>query len=1022
MSKRLRVSVLTSAVLAVYFVSTAFASLNLAYSNIFPSKSGETTSASFPTSNIADTVAISGYTTSSSSVWGIDTGTTEYKVYVPVYRSSTTVTIEYACEGANHAANTIEARDYEHVNGVSQTTWQLYRTNATTEEASTLIGTVRSADRPACTGNVTQSFVASGSPTSQIVGHGNYKVYIVKVWENVETGPDGAGKGFRIRAAATDAYVTPSELPLSNTRVLSKPAGDAYALLDGARTIVRDSYYDFTFGADCRIDNGERVFLKWYDVDYGLNQTGSISLRLYANGILVPLTAYNTSTGAALGPAKTVLSNYDLMGGSTASGAYGAASFIANRGVSYRIHWAGVEQDNALQFWLPFPEINTTTECPEPIASMSVNCSVANGWYAYVPNPADKSTVNVEFALSSSSSTAPTSGWGGKQTVVADDSSPDPPGYNFNNGFTVSVPSSYKSATLRTWARAYVVRPDGSYDWLSTGKTAGYCDSTNWDYNPRILSGSTPAGTIKPGDIITFIGDSINAGSGPGAVHTQEIRPSSNSGFVDRISLSSGGSWVGSSGKDARWSSVPAIAGGSSSSADRTATFRVRSDAVDGQQVCIETRVTPHAGQSQPTLTTTSSGWESDDRCYTVYNQYFEIDNLRISNIGAGGAVPGEEFLDVQFGADNAGSSATGSTASAFRIEYTPSMYLSTNPPSFTGSYATTIPAGQTRFTPDRDYTVPLGASLGEEYCVAVRVNYTEGYTDGAGLISWNNRDTSVISDIQETCVVILENPYLEVYGADVWAGAVFSPMADNPTACGALPASDKKIVSVRRDDRGSFTEFAAFATGSIINFGSAGMPGFVDLDDLTFGNIDTPPGNFSEEARCVPDYYSLLLDSDYTSTVGSFGSGRLVGVGDKTIYVLDGDVTIGGNITYANYNVLGPSQIPFFMLVTTGDINIESNVTELNGLYVSIGGTINTCSDVSGNLTASDCNSRLDINGAFIAGNVNFRRTHGGLLRGDPAEVFNFSPEMYLGAPSIVNQFIGDFEVDQFKDLPPVY
>jgi hypothetical protein len=52
----------------------------------------------------------------------------------------------------------------------------------------------------------------------------------------------------------------------------------------------------------------------------------------------------------------------------------------------------------------------------------------------------------------------------------------------------------------------------------------------------------------------------------------------------------------------------------------------------------------------------------------------------------------------------------------------------------------------------------------------------------------------------------------------------------------------------------------------------------------------------------------------------------------------------------------------------------------------------------------------------------MNFKRAEGGLLRGGPAEVFNFSPEVYLGAPDVDTTIFGDLTPDQFKDLPPVY
>lgn len=158
------------------------------------------------------------------------------------------------------------------------------------------------------------------------------------------------------------------------------------------------------------------------------------------------------------------------------------------------------------------------------------------------------------------------------------------------------------------------------------------------------------------------------------------------------------------------------------------------------------------------------------------------------------------------------------------------------------------------------------------------------------------------------------------------------------------------------------------------------------------------------------------------------------------TIYV-DGDVHIKGNIAYTNTNWGAIDKIPSFQLIVKGDIFIDSGVTQLDGLYVAqpnggTGGNIYTCASPPGTgYTASNsdllgkCHNQLVVNGAFVAQKVFLSRSFGSLrnsypgehlVNGTPqdctdsgatnvkdcaAEIFNFSPELYLAQPGTTAQ-----------------
>jgi hypothetical protein len=63
-----------------------------------------------------------------------------------------------------------------------------------------------------------------------------------------------------------------------------------------------------------------------------------------------------------------------------------------------------------------------------------------------------------------------------------------------------------------------------------------------------------------------------------------------------------------------------------------------------------------------------------------------------------------------------------------------------------------------------------------------------------------------------------------------------------------------------------------------------------------------------------------------------------------------------------------------------------------------------------------------------FIARDIQFRRTFSGVIRNDDddanmgAELFDFSPELYLAQPRLISNFERSLPASQVKDLPPIY
>ena len=123
-----------------------------------------------------------------------------------------------------------------------------------------------------------------------------------------------------------------------------------------------------------------------------------------------------------------------------------------------------------------------------------------------------------------------------------------------------------------------------------------------------------------------------------------------------------------------------------------------------------------------------------------------------------------------------------------------------------------------------------------------------------------------------------------------------------------------------------------------------------------------------------------------------------------RVIYKLEGDVEIAGDLLYDKNETYGSlSEIPKFIIVTDGNININCDVTEVDALLVA-GRTVNTCADgAKANnepfRDAQEYSNQLTIYGAVIANKLVANRTFGagpGVYSIVPAEIIKFDPSLY--------------------------
>lgn len=296
--------------------------------------------------------------------------------------------------------------------------------------------------------------------------------------------------------------------------------------------------------------------------------------------------------------------------------------------------------------------------------------------------------------------------------------------------------------------------------------------------------------------------------------------------------------------------------------------------------------------------------------------------------------------------------------------------------------------------------------------------------------------------------IPVVDMPYLTVYGGDTMVGAAATTQ---PGTCytGSNDAGAYSWNNHGNGYLGAGSQYAVMALGQIQDFASnlGGNGGPQDPRKLSFANtvasaINAPGGLYGGKFGGTVATCDLTSDlADVPALTGAaassqLNSGKTIPKGASDIMYVNGDVHIGGDIKYATgWSKL--SDIPLFKLVVKGNIYINANVKQLDGIYAALpdttgnGGVIYTCATGAGAVNPTDsnfydtCNSQLVINGAFAAKQVQFLRTYGSIGRAKTdsvgnsaaAEQFNYSPEVWLprgkSNPSL--------QYDSITGLPPV-
>jgi len=246
---------------------------------------------------------------------------------------------------------------------------------------------------------------------------------------------------------------------------------------------------------------------------------------------------------------------------------------------------------------------------------------------------------------------------------------------------------------------------------------------------------------------------------------------------------------------------------------------------------------------------------------------------------------------------------------------------------------------------------------------------------------------------------------------------------------------------------------------------------------------VDSAIGKFGGgfgSVMCSPDYYSKssTVDKKLDTTIDlstlesgsySYGSGNgsniklstgNIGIpdGNRLIIYIDGNVQISslGNSRFGYANSAGNwgsvSDIPSVYIVASGNIFVQNDIATIDGIYVAqprddaTKGEIYTCANgvddpldgLSDRSTGGDaeflsskCNRKLTVNGAFIAKRVHLLRSVGTVNSSVPyesagsagiAEVFRFSPELFLTEGGGLPPRSTNVKIDSIVALPPSF
>jgi hypothetical protein len=300
---------------------------------------------------------------------------------------------------------------------------------------------------------------------------------------------------------------------------------------------------------------------------------------------------------------------------------------------------------------------------------------------------------------------------------------------------------------------------------------------------------------------------------------------------------------------------------------------------------------------------------------------------------------------------------------------------------------------------------------------------------------------TAVIPDDQTTAnctgsatIATVNRPYFKVLGGDIVSVSTTAAVEGWNQFGGTYPGCAVAVVT--NGNCGSGVEGLLLAANTTAGIKSGlGLSGPKAATLSNTAGSATWGGAFGSTAGFfTAPAYPVAADSGATLAATGIPANQSV------VHYHNGSVTITGNVTYNPAAYGNIKQIPHFRLIATGDIYIAPGVTQLDGEYISTGGSIYTChngawgspidTSITNIYTACEANN-LVVNGALIAKSIHLTRVKGTLRnavetdtttnRANIAEIIQFSPELYLSPGTTTNVSVGG-AYDKLSALPPLF
>ena len=829
--------------------------------------------------------------------------------------------------------------------------------------------------------------------------------------------------------------------------------GSAYALYSHNGGASRNLEYLVPFAASCDITTPTTVTrLRVYDMDNPVRGVGGGASPGPTQGSIPRMRLYDLDANVTI-PVSGLPADGEVMISNDEYREY-SATIQTDRRYAW-VFW-DVQSNNGVQLWMPYSEIHASVPCQRAIPydyTPQIFGSPANGSVRYpgqsiyvlprnsevAGGQGDNYTMDIIPVGSTATYVTRASIPPGGVAYGTDGMRWSRPGLAANTYWNPTAPgnNTYARWTINTNTPAginlcFYVRvirnSETNGSWQNTGNWCWTTDRNVYNYDPDLPTAYQTNALFYAGYTFDLAARVSNVGNatGPPVTSTFTVTPGSVSG--DPVSRT--------------WN--PGFASGASSTHDTrfTRRFTIPANLAHNTLGTCTHRVTPNTGLGPPSPYTglTSSHTVTNNNCFRVENRRFNVPPLISSDVTIDPSVllPTQTF-DVDVRVCNDGALPAGATGDTSRLTRTViSQAGNVNPRSLTFNHDIPYGGGGCRTYTTTGWTVAAGAQLGQVACVRVTVSRTQGFSYPAP----NGFAVSGSHSIVE-CVDVAEQSYIEVVNSSVWAGGGLDPSTTGYGTSFCAPTGTGEISTARLGSVGAWAYYVAGARNAISNFGSAHINGAaIKGTSLTFANVGGQ-GLFGQ-GRCITDLTTYLSDDTGRTGISSWpGSwpgvsgqyvrngnlslpGRTINAGQRLTIYVNGDVTITDDIVFGNYNVSDKNQIPSLIIVATGDIDIAANVENLHGVYFARD-EIDTCYNQGSALSSLVCTEHLTVVGSFIADDIQFRRTFGGVSGGNPnggnreSEQFLFSSEMYLANHILISEVTPQLEIDQILDLPPV-